>query len=252
MTTQKKRNNEDYVEDQALSNVERLFFTEHEDGRVYEYYLMGRIGDPENYLDLCMTLRTAKADDQVIIRINSLGGQVRTGSMIINAIKESEATVLGFIEADCGSMATFIFLACDAWAASPYAEWFSHTFSSGNFGKESETFESAQFMRKQTHKRIREEYHGFLTEEEIAGVLQGTDIYLDADEVMDRTEAFSRSRGVPEQEVEPTIEQMIDNAVQNGVKNGILQALESQSATKYVATKSAPTKRRSKTNKTEE
>lgn len=173
-----------------LLQPNKLQVTEYHDRIRYDYYLMGSIGDPEEYIDVCHALRSCGPEDEFFLRINSGGGQVRTGNQIINAIKECQGTVIGFIEADCGSMATFIFLACHTWGVSKYAEWFSHTISAGNWGKENETFEASQFLRKQTHKRIREEYTGFLTEEEIESVLKGSDIYLDSDEIMDRLETY--------------------------------------------------------------
>lgn len=172
----------------------KLFITENRDHTLYEYYLLGNIGDPEDYVELCHALRTARPEDKFILRFNSGGGQVRTGNQILNALHECEALTIGFIEHDCGSMCTFLFLACHTWGVSKYAEWFSHTVSGGNFGKECETFEASQFLRRQTHKRIREEYAHFLTEEEIEKILTGTDIYLDADEIMERLEGFDEMR----------------------------------------------------------
>lgn len=177
-----------------LIQPNKLFVTENRDHTLYEYYLLGNIGDPEDYVELCHALRTARPEDKFILRFNSGGGQVRTGNQILNALHECEALTIGFIEHDCGSMCTFLFLACKTWGVSKYAEWFSHTVSGGNYGKECETFEASQFLRRQTHKRIREEYANFLTEEEIEKILTGTDIYLDADEIMERLEAFDEAR----------------------------------------------------------
>lgn len=174
-----------------LLQPNKLFVTENRDHTLYEYYLLGNIGDPDDYIDLCHALRSARPEDKFILRFNSGGGQVRTGNQILNALHECEALTIGFIEHDCGSMCTFLFLGCKTWGVSKYAEWFSHTVSGGNYGKECETFEASQFLRRQTHKRIREEYAGFLTEEEIEKILTGTDIYLDADEIMDRLEVFT-------------------------------------------------------------
>ena len=200
----------------------KLLVTEFHDRVRYDYYLVGQIGNPDEYVDVCHALRTCTPSDDFFFRINSEGGQVRSGNMIINAIHECQGTVFGFIEGNCGSMATFVFLACHTWGVSKYAEFFCHTVSSGNFGKEPETFEAAQFLRKQTHKRIREEYNSFLTPEEIDSVLKGSDIYLDCDEIMERLEVYADSRGaeyeVEEGHVPKTIEQMMEDAVRNVLK----------------------------------
>lgn len=228
----KKHTGETLMSDSKLMpfiEPNKLFITEYHDHVRYDYYLVGGIGDPEEYLDLCHALRSCTPADEFFIRFNCPGGQVRTGNQIINSLRECPGTTIGFIEADCGSMATFIFLACDTWGVSPYAEWFGHTVSSGSWGKECETFEASQFLRKQTHKRVQEEYNSFLFPEEIESLLKGSDIYLDADQIMDRLEMFSEAReergcnnpdckecGV-DREPEPNFEELLSKAVAEGI-----------------------------------
>lgn len=211
-------------------------FTTEFRGVRYDYYLTGVIGDPEEYLDLCNILRTASQQDEVVIRFNTPGGQVRTGNMIINAINESEANVIGFIESDCGSMGTYIFLACHTWGVSEAAEFFCHTCSSGSFGKEHETYEQAVFLRKQQHKLMWKRYSNFLTEEEIEKVISGSDVYLDANEIMERLEVYADARDSqgcnnPEctdcnQDSMPSIDNIITEAVASGVEQGLAAVLK--------------------------
>lgn len=215
----------------------KLFVTECGDHMLYEYYLVGEIGHPDEYLELCHALRSARPEDKFILRLNSGGGQVRTGNQIINALEESEAMTIGFIEHDCGSMCTFIFLACSTWGVSKYAEWFSHTVSGGNYGKESETFEASQFLRRQTHKRIRDDYKYFLTDEEIESVLKGSDIYLDADEIMDRLERFDEARNGDEEDMElpPSLDEIIKQAVAEGIKQHEAEKAKKEAKAKKAA-----------------
>lgn len=213
---------------------DKTFTTEFRGVR-YDYYLTGSIGDPEEYLDLCNILRSATSQDEVIIRINSGGGQVHTGNMIINAINESEANVVGFIESMCGSMATFIFLACHTWGVSESAEFFSHTCSYGTWGKESETFAQVDFFRKQYNGLMRKRYQAFYSEDEIDTLIRGEDIWLNADQIMERLETYSKARQeaacgnpncqectVGELDEEdfselPSLEEMIKAAVEEGI-----------------------------------
>jgi ATP-dependent protease ClpP protease subunit len=223
----------------------KLFVTDNRDHSVYEYYFVGQIGDPEDYIDLCNALRMARPEDKFILRFNSGGGQVRTGNQVLNAIHECQALTIGFIEHDCGSMCTFLFLACDTWGVSKYAEWFSHTVSGGHLGKECETFEASQFLRKQTHKRIREEYKHFFSDSEIESLLKGTDIYLDSDEIMQRLEAFDQARqleyeqacegDLDEEFPEDSDESAFD--LKSMIKEAVAEALAEQ---KKPATKSKP------------
>lgn len=156
----------------------------------HDYYLSGEIGEADEYLDLCEVLRNASSKDQVTIRINSDGGLVSTGNQIINAINDSDAHVRGYIESSCGSMATMIFLACHSWAVSDSAEFFIHTSSGGMFGKESETYAQSVFTRKKTHKMVKSCYAGFLSDVEILKVLEGTDFYFDAEDILERLDRY--------------------------------------------------------------
>lgn len=220
-----------------LLQQNKTFTTEFRGVR-YEYYLTGAIGDPEDYLDLCNILRSASPQDEVVIRFNTPGGQVRTGNMIINAINECQGNVIGFIESDCGSMGTYIFLACHTWGVSESAEFFAHTCSSGSYGKEHETYEQAMFLRKQQHKLMRKRYANFLTEQEIEDVIGGKDVYLDADEIMDRLETYAAARedscdcGNPdcgvdeEQEAGVDLLTLIEKQVSTGVEAGVAKAME--------------------------
>ena len=158
---------------------------------LYEYYLVDDIGEASDYIELCDALRSANENDQFVIRFNSDGGLLSTGDMIINAIKESQAHVHGFIEHSCGSMATMIFLACHSWSLSDTSEFFIHSASGGTVGKEHENFASTMFARKKLHKMVRNRYAGFLTEKEIENVLNGQDYYFDSEEIGERLETYT-------------------------------------------------------------
>lgn len=211
-------------------------FTTEFRGVRYDYYLTGSIGDAEDYLDLCNILRSATAQDEVVIRINSGGGQVHTGNMIINAINESEANVIGFIESMCGSMATFIFLACDTWGVSEAAEFFSHTCSYGAWGKENENFAQVDFFRKQYNGLMRKRYKSFFSDEQIESIIKGEDIWLNADEIMECLDSYAAAReeqgcgdpsctecGMSEEDSgpQPTLQEIIQDAVEQGVKKAL-------------------------------
>lgn len=211
-------------------------FTTEFRGVRYDYYLTGPIGAAEDYLDLCNILRSASAQDEVIIRINCPGGSVNTGNMIINAINESEANVIGFIESECGSMATFIFLACHTWGVSEAAEFFAHTCSYGAWGKEHENFTQAEFLRKQQHKMTRKRYSSFLDDDQIERLLLGQDVYLDSDEIMERLNSYAEARDSEgcgdasctdcNQEFMPSIDSIIEDAVASGVEQGLAAVLK--------------------------
>lgn len=205
----KQHNNHDYEDDVPHDKTSSLKKRESV-STAYDYYLTGEIGEPHEYVDLCDVLRNALPEDEVTIRINSGGGLIATGNQIINAINESEAYVRGYIESSCGSMATMIFLACHAWSVSEHAEFFIHTSSGGMFGKESETYAQSVFTRKKTHKMVTKAYSGFLSGVEIAKVLEGTDLYFDSEEILERLDRFVAYRRTQFVQQHQTQEQLVD------------------------------------------
>jgi ATP-dependent protease ClpP protease subunit len=158
---------------------------------LYEYYLVDDIGEASDYIQLCDVLRSASPNDEILIRINSGGGSLATANMIVNAIRESQAHVHGFIESTCASAATLIYLACHSYSLSEDADMMIHTSSSLYGGKEHEQHSYVTFSRKKIHKMVRDRYAGFLTEKEIENVLNGQDYYFDAEQIADRLDTYT-------------------------------------------------------------
>ena len=159
---------------------------------LYEYYLVDDIGEASDYIELCDVLRSASPNDEILIRINSGGGSLATANMVVNAIRESQAHVHGFIESTCASAATLIYLACHSYSLSEDADMMIHTSSSLYGGKEHEQHSYVTFSRKKIHKMVRDRYAGFLTEKEIENVLNGQDYYFDSDEIAERLETYTK------------------------------------------------------------
>ena len=158
---------------------------------LYEYYLVDDIGEASDYIELVDVLRSASPNDEILIRINSGGGSLATANMVVNAIRESQAHVHGFIESTCASAATLIYLACHSYSLSEDADMMIHTSSSLYGGKEHEQHSYVTFSRKKIHKMVRNRYAGFLTEKEIENVLNGQDYYFDSEEIAERLENYT-------------------------------------------------------------
>jgi len=224
-----KMNNDEMTIQPVQPN--NLFVTETPEGNIFDLYLVGEIGHPEQYTEVCHALRVAEANDLFLIHINSEGGQVRTGLMLVNAIKESQCQVVGIIEHLCFSMATGVLLACDSFQVNPYSELMIHTSSNFVGGKEHDLFSSVEFSRRQIHKQIRETYKCFLTEEEIEDVIRGTDLYFNAEEINSRLETYSEYRAELAKEAEgdaggpQDLTEIVSEAVEKIlVKYGVIQS----------------------------
>lgn len=174
-----------------MSDMSNRLLRKEMSSTLYEYYLVDDIGEPSDYIEVCDVLRSASPNDEVLIRINSGGGSLATANMLVNAIRESQAHVHGFIESTCASAATLVYLACHSYSLSDDADMMIHTSSSMYGGKEHEQHSYVTFSRKKIHKMMRNRYAGFLTEVEIENVLNGQDYYFDSEEITKRLENFT-------------------------------------------------------------
>ena len=158
-------------------------FTTEVRGSQHTYYLTGHIEAPENYVDLCNTLRTAGQQDEVIIRINSRGGFVSSERMIVNAIMESQANVKGFIEYDCMSAATGVFLACSEHGWGEHIQFMAHCSWWSSVGKNPDVKSQTEFGIKQMEEEIETTYAGLMSPEEITQCNDGKEFWFGAKEL---------------------------------------------------------------------
>lgn len=152
----------------------------------HDFYISGDVEPAENYIDWFNTIRNAGADDVVTLYINSYGGDMYCALQFLSVLQESQATTIARVEGACMSAATMIALGCEAFTVSPESVWMVHNYSGGTLGKGGEMHDQISFERKWSSKFITETYKHFLTEEEIKCVLDGKDMWMDADEAIER------------------------------------------------------------------
>jgi len=217
-------------------------FTTEVRGQQHTYYLTGPITEPENYVSLCNTLRTSGPQDEVIIRINSRGGAVSSERMIINAIQESQANVVGFIEYDCMSAATGVFLACKQHDWADHIQFMAHCAFWGSIGKNPDVKSQTEFGIKQLEEEITSTYKGLLNDDEILLCNDGKEFWFGAKELERRMEGFyeyrnsqpcncgdescPRNQSLTLEENEEdfpefNLEEIIEKAVEAGVKKAL-------------------------------
>ena len=155
-STGKTTNNSDFdvLPLLPISDMSNRLLRKEMTSTLYEYYLVDDIGEASDYIELCDVLRSASPNDEILIRINSGGGSLATANMVVNAIRESQAHVHGFIESTCSSAATLIYLACHSYSLSEDADMMIHTSSSLYCGKEHEQHSYVTFSRKKIHKMV--------------------------------------------------------------------------------------------------
>jgi len=152
----------------------------------HEFYLTGRIEEADQYIAVFDMIRHASEEDIIKIYVNSPGGDLFTALQFGRAMGDSDATIIVSVEGQCCSAATIIALAADMVELSNHCVWMCHNYSSGMTGKGHELHSQAEFERDWSIKLMKDIYDGFLSESEIQRMLNGADIWMSTDDVMER------------------------------------------------------------------
>lgn len=155
-------------------------------GSDYHCYISSAIEEPYNYDELCHVLEAAEADNTVYLHVNTCGGHIDSAFKIVASIKRSQAKVIARITGTVASAGTIISLKCDEVEVEDYTHFMIHNYSTGTQGKGHEVLEYINFNDKDLKNTFKDIYRGFLTDREITAVINGKDMWLNAEEVRNR------------------------------------------------------------------
>lgn len=159
---------------------------------------------PSYYRGVVSMLMGASEDDTVIFLINSPGGQLNGLLALIEGVKMTDATTMAVLVGECASAASIFALHCDTIFVSDNATMLCHNISYGTGGKGSDILAHVTHVAKTSEKLLRSTYENFLTADEIDSMLNGTEIYLDSEEIKAR---LDKKQELLEQEDELPTEQ---------------------------------------------
>ena len=151
----------------------------------YPIMIDGDITDTQDYREEFDMILQASEGDLITILISSNGGSLSTGLRFYSLLKETPAHTVAIIETHAHSAASIIALGCDEIRAQPYAEMLIHSCSYGTGGSHPDIKAYVNHSEKMMNKIIPEVYQGFLSEDKIAEVLRGEQVWLFADEIQE-------------------------------------------------------------------
>lgn len=166
----------------------------------YDVFISNGITDPEDYLELLDTLRSAGPNDAVCIFLNSEGGNVDTGIQILSAMKDCAGTVVTVLDGYVRSMAALLFLAGRHRIVKDNSIMMLHEYSTYFGGKASENKAYNSAMDKAYGAIVAEYCSGFLSDEEISRMFRGEDLYFLAEEVRTRISTQEESEAKEDEE----------------------------------------------------
>jgi len=159
---------------------------ENKDDRILSIYMRDTIDEPCVYNEVCYMLENAKPGSEVKLYLNTPGGVVDTAFMLADVIRRSKAKVVAHLAGTVASAGTLIIMACDDIIVAPFTSFMIHNYSGGAVGKGHELKARQAFVDKQLNEAFKAFYLGFLTEEEMTQVIDGTDFWMGADEIQER------------------------------------------------------------------
>ena len=154
--------------------------------RTHEVFIDSEIEEPSKYRELISVLINAGPDDKVHLFINSNGGHLDTAGAIISGILSSQAEVTAFLMGATHSAASLISMYCHAVHVYDTAYMMIHTASFGSSGNTPTVKAHTDFTIKQCEKLMKDAYEGFLTEDELKKVLNGIELWYNAEEIKPR------------------------------------------------------------------
>lgn len=196
MTRTQRNNEEDFDMDAlGLGNRQALVTKQSVNSTAYRIWLDEEIKEPPYYREALEALDNASEGDFIYIHIDSIGGSVGTAVKMINAIRQSDAQIMGVLENRAYSAGSLILLACPAILVKPYSTLMAHSVSAGTGGEMAKMWDYATFLKTETDRLIEDIYGGFLTKDEINSVKLGhKEIWLRDFEVIQRLDGLAEYR----------------------------------------------------------
>lgn len=158
-----------------------------EDDRIYNIYITDEITGPEDYTNVFDTFVLAKENETIRVFLATPGGRLDTTNKIRGLALMTRARTIAVV-GDVASAGTILALCFDEMVVLPNIEFMIHNYSGGARGKGHEVYSAVNFLQKEMPRIFKDYYDVFLTDEEIADVIAGNDLYLNSDEVAERWE----------------------------------------------------------------
>lgn len=168
-------------------------FTTSKVSNEYSIYLSNAVVEPSAYDEVCHLLRQVGENDQVKLYLNTPGGALISGLALIQAMRDSKATITTILNPQAFSMGALIFLAGDQKVAPPNSLLMFHHYSGGLSGKGNEQVLELSATNAWFEEAMHNTCTPFLTKKEIRDVLQGKDLWLGSAEINKRLHELKKA-----------------------------------------------------------
>ena len=172
------------------------------------------IKGPSYYRSITQAIRDSSEGDIIQFNICSPGGRLDGLMTILSATWKTEAQTEAHLDGFCDSAASMLALHCDSIFVSPLASMLVHNVAYGIGGKAADIKAHVDHFNAFSEKFFRETYKYFLSEEEIDKCLEGYQLYLDAEQIMERLRfKFDKMKELAELELEQEEQEQLESEV---------------------------------------
>lgn len=216
----KHSTNEDWIEERLpkAGPRNRYFYSHPEAFQVsyhpvqageFNIYLFDEIVSAEQFIPAIEALKAAGSNDVVHIHLSTPGGSMDATDTFLDELSKCQAKIITHASGGVHSAGTIILLHSDHFFLSRNFNALVHNASYGAGGKASDVRAQVKYTDRHVQKVLSETYAGFLTETEIAQLIEGKDFWFDAEEFGERferrNEYFRRLMQADEEEQEQTV-----------------------------------------------
>ncbi len=151
-------------------------------------YIDQRVHAPFYYHNLNQFMRMMEPEDTIRIWLNTEGGYLSSALQIIDSMTSSKGKVIVVMSGDVMSAGSMIALGAPNVVVGEQARMMIHCARYGVAGKSPDIVDRVAFETRELHSIMKRVYEGFLTEDELTRVMEGKEMYFNADEIISRLE----------------------------------------------------------------
>lgn len=151
-----------------------------------QFRLDGVVNNPQYYRNILDRIELLGENDEVVVTIDSVGGDLDGCIALCDVLQATEATVTGVLVNRAYSAGAYIALCCDNIEVRPNARMMLHSFSGGFAGKDHEIELDYTFNKQYIRDFLSACCEGFLTEDELHEMYNGKDFWMAAPEIIER------------------------------------------------------------------
>lgn len=199
----RKTVNEDSDQDSYSENDQLGFFVNYNQIANYTVPIDGPFREPSFYRGVINALMNASEHDTVAFMINSDGGQLSSLLSLLEALNMTEANTVALIVGSASSAASMFALHCNEVYVGDNATFLCHNISFGTVGKGSDVLAHVQHTTSSATRLLRKTYKYFLSEVEVNDMINGKEIYMEAEEIIER---LQKREELKQAEIESEIE----------------------------------------------